>query len=315
MNRKLSRVAAGQGGVFSRRQALACGYTVQAMQARLADGRWERIRYGQYAESLDLSHLPRWERERVRHERLVHAAVNSMRPGSVAVSHQSAAVIHGAPTWGLELEEAHLTRLEDLRSGRLAQVRHHRGTLTPADLTEIRGLRSVTVARALVETACTTSFEVAVVLADALCRLRSPDEDEFDRLARMFEFWPGSTTARAALAFRDPQAESVGESRLRVLMHNEGLPAPLLQMPIRDAAGLIGRVDFFFPGDHTVVEFDGLLKYADGSADVLVREKNREDRLRGLGLEVVRVTWPELGRPEQVAIRIRQAFTRARRSA
>ena len=64
-----------------------------------------------------------------------------------------------------------------------------------------------------------------------------------------------------------------------------------------------------------VNEFDGLLKYSGGSAEVLVREKRREDRLRGLGLQVVRADWMDLSRPEHLASTIRQAFTRAQRAA
>ncbi|ADB29576.1 hypothetical protein Kfla_0453 [Kribbella flavida DSM 17836] len=308
-------MAGGQGGVFSRRQALACGYSLQEIQARLTDGRWERIRYGQYAAAVDLGGMPPWERDVVRHRRLVHAAVNSMRLGSVAVSHQSALVLHGAPRWGLDLSEAQLTRLDDLRSGPTAGVRHHRGGLTPADLTEVSGLTVTTPARALTETACATSFEAAVVAADAICRSHPEVDLHLQRLLVVTEFWPGSTTARAALNFRNPLAESVGESRLRVVMHDHGLPPPTLQVPFEDVGGFIGRVDFFVSSMRTVIEFDGLTKYADGSAEILVQEKIREDRLRALGLEVVRVTWPELTQPARVVARIHQAFARAVRAA
>ncbi|WP_370452417.1 type IV toxin-antitoxin system AbiEi family antitoxin domain-containing protein [Kribbella caucasensis] len=133
-------LASAQGGVFSRGQALSCGYTTQQIQRRLGDGRWERIRYGQYAVALDLGSRPTWEQRQIRHTQLVHAAMNSMKAGSVAVSHQSALVLHGSPVWGLDLAEAHLTRLDDHRGGPIAGVRHHHGLLAPADLTEVSGL-------------------------------------------------------------------------------------------------------------------------------------------------------------------------------
>ncbi len=315
VNPKLSMLATAQGGVFSRGQAVSCGYTTQQIQRRLGDGRWERIRYGQYAVALDPGGRPTWELQQVRHTRLVHAAVNSMKVGSVAVSHQSALLLHGSPVWGLDLAEAHLTRLDDHRGGPIAGVRHHHGLLAPADLTEVSGLTATTAARALIETACTTSFEAAVVAADALCRENPACRAELELLLLDSQFWPGSTTARAAIDFCDPLAESVGESRLRVLIHEWGLPTPVLQALFEDSAGFVGRVDFFFPGLNTVVEFDGRIKYAEGTADILIREKAREDRLRALGLEVVRVTWSDLAHPARTAARIRQAFTRARRAA
>jgi hypothetical protein len=309
VNPKLKLLAAAQGGVFSRGQAADCGYTPGQIHDRIRDGRWVRIRYGQYAEAADLSHLAPWDQQNVRHRRLVHAVMNSMRPGSVAVSHQSALAVHGVPLWGPDLGEVQLSRLDRHRGGRIAGVRHHRGKLTAADLTVVNGLPVTTVPRALLETACTSSFEAAVISADAVRREWPIGEDDLQRLLEVTEFWPGSATARAALGFSNPLSESVGESRLRVLMHNHSLPAPVLQAVFTDADGFVGRVDFYFADQRTVVEFDGLVKY--GTRESLIQEKLREDRLRALGLQVVRITWADLDHPARVIARIRQAFARA----
>ncbi|GAA1590861.1 hypothetical protein GCM10009789_50830 [Kribbella sancticallisti] len=304
-------VAAGQGGVFSRAQAFECGYTRELLRERLGDGRWEKVRYGQYAERVDLGHLAPWDRELWRHRRLAYAVANSMRPGTVALSHQSALVLHGLPLWGVDLNEVQISRLDGRRGGLIAGVRHHRGKLASTELTSIGGLTVTTMSRALAETACTASFEAVVVCADAALR---DHRFTVEGILGRIEFWPGSATARAALAFADPLSESVGESRLRVLLDNHGLPAPRLQVDFADADGFIARVDFYFPDHGTVVEFDGLVKYAGGSREILVKEKLREDRLRTLGLEVVRITWADLARPADVAVRIRRAFARSRRT-
>ncbi|WP_405068681.1 type IV toxin-antitoxin system AbiEi family antitoxin domain-containing protein [Kribbella sp. NBC_01510] len=313
MNPELKTVAGRQGGVVSRAQALHAGYTAEQIRERLADGRWERIRHGWYAERLDPSGLAPWDQQLLRHHRLVYAAMHSMDRGSAVVSHHSALVLHGVPVWRVDLTEVQLTRSSGFRSGLKAGVRHHRGLLEPADLTTVEGLAMTSVARALVETAGATSFESAVVSADAALRDPAVAAD-LPRLLEVTEFWPGGPTIRAVLAFADPLAESVGESRLRVLMRNEGLPSPVLQVVFEDADGFIARVDFYFPDHNTVVEFDGLLKYADGSRETLIREKVREDRLRALGLEVVRTTWIDLDHPARTALRIRQAFARSRRT-
>jgi hypothetical protein len=311
VNPKLKLLAGTQGGVYTRAQAAECGYTPGQIHDRIQDGRWERIRHGQYAEAVELSHLPPWEQQALVHRRLIHAVMNSMRPGTVAVSHQSALALHGVPLWGSDLEEVHLTRLDKHRGGRIAGVRHHRGKLADADLTTTDGVPVTTVPRALFEMACTSPFEAAVVCADAVRRERLSTVPELERLRAVTEFWPGSATARAALDFSVALSESVGESRLRVLLHTHGLPAPELQATFRDAAGFIGRVDFFFAAERTVVEFDGLLKYGgDGGREALVREKLREDRLRALGLQVVRITWADLAHPARVIAKIREAFAR-----
>lgn len=314
VNPKLEAIAIRQGGVFSRRQAIGAGYTPEQIQDRLGDGRWERIRHGQYAERADVGQLPPWEQQLHRHRRLVYAAMNAMRRGTAVVSHHSALIMHAVPVWDANLGEVQLTRSSGWRSGRMAGVRHHRGQLTAEDLDIAGGLAVTTVGRALVETASTSTFDAAVVSADAVLRDGRLTDEELRRLLELTEFWAGGPTVRAALAFADPLAESAGESRLRVLIDREGLPAPVLQAEFSDAAGFVGRVDFFFPEHDTVVEFDGLQKYGDGSRDVLIREKIREDRLRALGLQVVRTTWTDLDHPARTAMGIRRAFDRSRRT-
>jgi Transcriptional regulator, AbiEi antitoxin len=315
VNPQLKLVAEQQSGVFSRQQAIAGGYTPGQIRRRLADGRWVRIRHGQYGERLDLSALPPWEQARQHHRRLVHAVMQSWRAGAIAVSHQSALALHGLPLWGLDLGQVHVTRLDERAGGVIAGVRHHVGQLAPVDLIEADGLVTTTVARGVLETACTASFEAAVVIVDAALRQYTITPEELSRLLGVIEYWPGSATARAAVDFGDGRSESVGESRLRVLMHTYGLPTPVPQVEFHDADGLIGRVDFYFPQYDTVVEFDGRMKYGGGSADVLVREKVREDRLRALGLQVVRADWTDFDRPRRLVAGINQAFTRARPAA
>ncbi len=96
-------------------------------------------------------------------------------------------------------------------------------------------------------------------------------------------------------------------------------PRPESQAELR--AGHFGRtrVDFLFLAQHTVVEFDGKLKYgvpegADPEEAGLVvwQEKQREDALRDAGYEVVRVVWAELFRFAEVAQRVLVEFGRAR---
>src|SRR6266545_3591075 len=63
------------------------------------------VPYGQYVERVDLSALASWDQQTFRHQRLVRAAMNSMRPGSAVVSHHSARVLHGIPVWRADLTE------------------------------------------------------------------------------------------------------------------------------------------------------------------------------------------------------------------
>jgi hypothetical protein len=221
----------------------------------------------------------------------------------VVISHQSATLLHGLPAWGLDHSKVHVTRTAGrARSDRSVQV--HRTVLATDEVSEVFGLRVTAPARAIVETACTSSYEVGVVLADAALRAGVVTSEQLTRMIDYLEHWPGSPAARAAVAFADGTSESVGESRLRVLMANEGLPTPRAQVEIHDSAGrLLARVDFLLL-DHLIVEFDGALKYESSKA--LVAEKWREDRLREEGYTFARISWADLDHPRATATRLRR---------
>lgn len=312
MNPKLRVRAARSGGVFSRRDALECAYTPEEIRWRLRTGRWRRIRFGYYAEPPDLADLEPWERRVVEHRFAVHAAMRASRSGRTVVSHVSALVLHGIPVWDVDLGTVHLTRLDGV-NGRMARgVHQHLGRIHEDDLVELDGLRMTSPARALVESAGLVSYESAVVSADAVLRRGLITRDVARRLLDETRFWPGGPRTRAALAFADGRSESVGESRLRVLFDRQALPRPQLQTTFHDHDGFfVARVDFFFAAQRVVVEFDGLTKYGAQAQEAVLAEKEREDRLRALGVAVVRVTWADLDHPEQVAARIRRALAAA----
>lgn len=305
VNPELKAVAVQQGGVFSRGQALDAGYTVDQINRRLQSKRWQRIRRGQYAEAVDLSGQTPWDRALFEYRRRIHAAVNAMRPGSWAVSHHSSVVMHELPVWGASLDDVHLTRLGTVRCGPIAGVRHHRSPVAAADLVEVGKLVLTAPPRALVEYAKSVPFEAAVISVDAALHRGLVDSEQLGRALDATMSWAGAPSARAAFRFADGRSESVGESRCRVMLHQLGLPVPQLQVDFEDADGLVGRVDFYFPEFATAIEFDGDVKYADGDRGVLVREKWREDRLRALGLRVIRVGWSDLTHPHRLAVKLR----------
>jgi len=128
---------------------------------------------------------------------------------------------------------------------------------------------------------------------------------------------PGYPAAVRAVGFLDGRGESVGESRSRIALSALGLPIPELQASLLGPDGhLLGRVDFLFTDAGVVGEFDGKVKYGkylrpgEDPGDVVFAEKQREDRIRDAGWEVVRWTWRDLDRPAVIGERIRRAMTR-----
>lgn len=310
MDECLRNVAADQGGVFTRRQALECGYSPDVIRHLLRTKEWTRVRRGIYGETSMVDSLT----PVAGHVLRTHAVVLAMADRAV-VSHTSAVLLHELPSWGLDLSLVHVTR-GGRGGGRIeAGVHHHRGIANPDHIVIRRGLKVSSPARAVVETAAISAVEAGVVLADAALHQDLVTLPELREMLDSMRSSPGSCRAGHAIALARVGAESPGESRLRLLLRRQRLPEPELQVPIHDELRrLVGRVDLLFREQRTIVEFDGMFKYGlDGTdpATALAREKAREDKLRELGYEVVRVIWAELARPAEVAARVRAAFARA----
>ena len=290
----------------------AAGYGQDDVRRLLRTGVFTQVRRGAYAE-----HPP--DDGDACHALLLRAALAELAPGSVA-SHVSAAVVHGLPTWGLSLERAQVT--VDRRSGGRVDPRVHVYTapLHPDDVVTVDGLVVTSLARTVVDIARLMDLESAVVVADAVlraCRSTQAEETSLrsalvDALRRA-KGWPGVPAARRSVAFADGRAESVGESRSRVALARAGVPTPVLQMPVRHAGGT-AYVDFGWPEQRTIGEFDGKAKYerllrpGQTPADAVYEEKLREDAVRAEGWEVVRWRWADLRDFAPIAARIRERF-------
>ncbi|WP_125610808.1 hypothetical protein [Specibacter cremeus] len=126
--------------------------------------------------------------------------------------------------------------------------------------------------------------------------------------------------ATRVLDLANGASESAGESLSRAIMILNGFPLPRLQNAFFDSKGLIGYSDFDWKEQQTVGEFDGHGKYKEDQflnsrtpGEVVVREKRREDRLRALGLVVVRWEWEDLVHPERLVATLRRAGLDQRR--
>lgn len=303
MDERLAACAASQGGVFGSEDVARFGVSTSELTRMVRRREVIRIRRGAYVVAAHYLGVPAFDRYALR----VKAVLRSRGAGERA-SHQSALALLGI---GVAQAREDVVLLE---SPSVSRVRSHAGLVAvPASGGSTwlaGGFACVSPAKACVQVAAASGFVAGVCAMDSALFLQRCNREalnhEIARLAPRVR-----AAARRALEAVDPLAESVGESRTRIILRDAGFEVRS-QVEFRDAAGFIGRVDLVVD-DCVVVEFDGLQKYAaaDGKR-ALAAEKAREERLSRQRYEVVRVVWSDLEDPATVVARVRRARTLAR---
>lgn len=304
--------------VFLRREALADGYTDRSIRALVASGTWHRVRHGAYVSGGLWAELDAADRHRVR----ARAVLRTSHPSTV-LSHISAAIEHGAPVWGVDLEVVHVTRTDGKPRRREAGVVHHTGVLPDTDLVEVNGVPVTTPLRAAAEMTTVASVESALVSVDALLRMAGADDGQVAAQQATVNRWPHSLASQVVFRLADPRHESAGESRTAFFCWRMHLPKPEPQVEICDEDGvLVARLDFAWPAFGVFLEFDGKEKYLrfrrEGETldEFLMREKKREQLVCLLtGWTCIRITWADLHRPDVLARRIRAILDSRRTTA
>lgn len=142
---------------------------------------------------------------------------------------------------------------------------------------------------------------------------RAKSHRKVDLVVRPALVHPGIERVRAALPRCDGRHESPGETVAAWVLHHLGYrTVPQFAVPGSEAltpGGRGYRADLGIVGTRVLVEFDGRSKYS--SAQDLWDEKRREDRIRSLGWEIVRLTWADLHRPERVRALVEAAVGRS----
>ena len=301
-------------GIFLRREAIEAGLNDQALRRAVRAGELVRVRHGAYV-AADV-----WDNLSADGRHLVHLkAVLLTHEERVAVSHISAALIHGMDLWNAPLDKVHLTRL-DAGSGRTSSdVVHHEGLWLPADLMEVAGLWTVNPARAALEAALLLDVEAGLVVVDSGLRNKLFTRRELEEQMHWMSSWPAARRLQLVIRLADGRSGSVGESRSRYMFWAHGIPKPELQWEVYDENGdLIGIADFAWPEHGVLGEFDGRAKYerflreGETPADALAREKRREDAMRRVtGFRFYRWTWPMLGSPAITVSQLRGVLKNA----
>ena len=186
-------------------------------------------------------------------------------------------------------------------------------------------IRSTSAARTVVDCARRLPPRDALAMADAALRRGLTDRQALRTVLDRQSGWKGVAQARRVLELADGRRETPFESWSAWAFAVLGVPQPVWQVTITDAAGaFLGRVDGWWP-EGVAGEADGDLKYrlaaaerggatADNLAAVVNDERRRERGLRHAGVLVVR--WSpadvlDLGRATVLAATLDEERARA----
>ena len=298
-------------GVFLRAEALAYGYSDRDLVAALRHKSLAKVRHGAYVSA------KQWEASNAEQRFRLRGDAVLLRHGpKVALSHTSGAAHLGLRLWNVDMRQVHVTRLDGGPSRVHGDVVYHAGAWRPEDIYETEHGLTLSPVRSALETASLHPVEQGVVVLDSLLDLGLATPDDVHATHRAIRRWPHSARLEMSVRLAQPGAESVGESRMRILCFFEHLPKPVLQFEVYDEAGrLLGTTDFAWPDHQLLGEFDGKIKYGrllrpgELPGDAVFREKVREDLLReATGWALIRFIWANLATRRETGNRLRRAL-------
>ena len=295
--------------LIMRPDALAAGFSDRELSRLVRTGALHRIRPGAYVSGQTWADLDAPARHRVRARAVLR---NARTP--VVLSHVSAVAEYGGPTWGLALDDVHVTRT-DRRAGRNeAGVRQHQGLLRAGDVVSRGGIEVTSPTKLAIDITTVAPLEASLCVVNFLLHDGLTDQRRIWERYDAMENDPNTLRTGLVLRLADPRIESVGESRTYSTCWRQSLPAPEIQFVVVDAHGReVARLDFAWPKLGKWLEFDGREKYVtylrpgETVTDAVLREKRREDLVREItGWQCLRITWADLADPDRLGARIRR---------
>lgn len=291
--------------LITRQTALANGLTRDQIRQRVRSGRWRRVAAGVYDTAPTDPPDDRHVAERADHLRRARAALLA-HPGCV-LAFASAALAFDLPLVSGTPPLVQVVQPDGARGRVRDGVRFREGHFAHGDVVEHEGLLVTSPQRTWIDIARTHRLPDALSAGDRAVARGLLDVEDARWAIRQLGSARGVRLSMLALAHVDGRRESPLESWSHATFVAWSLPLPVPQVEVRDSAGLIGRVDFAWSEHGVVGEADGRAKY--DSPEALYAEKRREDRLRALGLTVVRWGWVDLAeRPDALRQRLAAAL-------
>jgi hypothetical protein len=216
----------------------------------------------------------------------------------VAVCLGTAATLFGFDTEGVV--DLHVLNPDGHLLRDQAGLKVHRRDGAP--LTQYRGRLMTTPAWTAVEVARGLRRPRALATLDAALRSKTCDERDLLAVAKAQAGRRGIVMVRDLIPLARPGAESPMESEARLVMHDGGLPEPVLQHEIVDRDGRLWRVDFAWPPDRKLaVEYDGYDWHS--SPEALRKDRQKRAALEEIGWRIMSIVSDDVRRHPDVMVR------------
>jgi hypothetical protein len=180
-----------------------------------------------------------------------------------------------------------------------------------APLQRVAGRLATAPAWTAIEVARTLRRPRALATLDAALRSTNCTRAELENAVREQKGRRGIVAVRGLLPYADGRAESGMESEARLVMIDYGLPLPELQYEIRALDGTVHRVDFAWPEQCLVAEYESI-DWHSGPIE-MVRDKKRYADFQDLGLTVIPIVVDDVRlEPWRLAHRLQYHLSRAK---
>ncbi len=288
-------------GVVRRADAASLGVSTSTLETGAAGGRLAHPHRGVYV-AADAGDL---------HAGL-RAGMAHIGPEAVGVV-GSAAIVHGLqglpPSWRPQIAlPPGLERVQ--RRG----IELHFWDIPDRHIATVDGLRITAVIRTLADVCRVLQRHHAVGLVDSALAQGQITVDQFTEVLALMARRRNCVAGRRHLGEARVGAQSPGETRVRLMLTDAGLPPDRLQVPVHDAAGRligIGDLGYDLPdGGRLIIEFDG--RSVHGLPAAVLDDRRRQNALLSQrGVTILRFAWEDTYSPAAIPGQVRPLLVAA----
>ena len=218
-------------------------------------------------------------------------------PPTHVFSHGTAAVLHGMPLPGrlLHARVLHVTVPAKNRPPQVAGIVGHELQAGLMDVELLDLLPVTSPLQTWIDLGPLLTRGELVSVADFLCAGPTPryEPQDLRAAAAHLKGRRGCRALREAAALARARVDSPKETEVRMLLVDTGLPEPVANFEVTDAAGrVIARVDLAWPQFRLCIEYEGDIHRTDRlrfRSDI-----TRRERLEDAGWRVIRITDDDL---------------------